>query len=113
MSDHQKPHGRKIAIPRQQLAKYLLLTLGFLMPLTWAFVRVRNLYPIASWNVMTRGGQIDQNYTYFVLRGETVSGETIDIPASGLTDAMRSRTWGLVSAAVANESLKLPVPHPK
>jgi len=113
MSDHQRPPARKNAIARRLQAKYLLLTLGFLIPLAWSFVKVRNLYPIASWNVMTRGGEIDQSYTYFLLRGETVSGGTIDIPASELTDAMRSRTWGLVSATVANESLRLPSPHPK
>jgi hypothetical protein len=113
MSDHPNLHGGKIPVPRRLLAKYALLTLGFLVPLTWSFVKVRNLYPIASWNVMTRGGEIDQSYTYFVLRGETVSGETIDISAAKLTNAMRSRTWGLVAATIANESLKLPAPHPK
>ena len=93
--------------------RYLLLTLGFLLPLTWAFVKTRNLYPIASWTVMTRGGQLEQSYTYFVLRGETASGTVIEIPAVSLTNAMRSRNWGLVSATVNNESLKLSSPHPK
>jgi hypothetical protein len=93
--------------------KYLILTLGFLLPLSWAFLKERNLYPIASWNVMTSGGQLEYGRTYFVLRGETVSGEQIDIPAIELSGAMRSRIWGMVEAIADNQSLKIDNPHPQ
>ena len=93
--------------------KYLILTLGFLLPLSWAFLKTRNLYPVASWNVMTRGGQLEQSWTYFVLRGETVSAQEVEIPAIELAGAMRSRIWGLVAATADNQSLKLTHPHPQ
>jgi len=93
--------------------KYTILTLAFFLPLIWSFAKVRNVYPVTSWNVMTRGGEFGKGYTYFVLRGESVSGDLIDLPAVKLTDAMRSRTWGLVAATANNDSLKLRSPHPK
>lgn len=101
------------SLSRRLQIKYFLLTMAFLLPLSWAFVKVRNLYPVASWNVMTRGGQIEQSHPYFVLRGETASGEVIDISAVSLTNAMRSRIWGMVLATANNQSLKLSSPHPK
>lgn len=93
--------------------KYLILTLGFVLPLAWATLKIRNLYPIASWNVMTRGGQLDYGRTYFVLRGETVAGEQIELPAIELTGAMRSRIWGMVEAIADNQSLRTNHPHPQ
>ena len=62
---------------------------------------------------MMAGGQLQHSYTYFVLRGETSSGEVIDVPAVTLTDAMRSRLWGLVAATANNDSFRLHSPHPK
>ena len=100
-------------IARQFRTRYLILTVGFFLPLIWSFVTLRNIYPAASWNVMTRGGQLQQSYTYFILRGETTSGKVIDIPGVGLTDALRSRRWGLVAATANNDSFKLRSPHPK
>lgn len=103
----------QIHVTRRFRIKYTILTLAFFLPLIWSFARVRNVYPVASWNVMTRGGEFGKDYTYFVLRGETVSGDLIDLPAVKLTDALRSRTWGLVAATANNDSLKLRSPHPK
>lgn len=107
-----KSKGDEPVVRRLRL-KYFLLTLALFLPLFWAFVRVRNLYPITSWNVMTRGGELQQSYTYFILRGETSAGAIIDIPAITLTPAMRSRIWGLVAATATNQSLKLQSPHPR
>ena len=107
-----KFEGDPPAVRRLRLT-YFILTLTFFLPLTWAFVRVRSLYPIASWNLMTRGGELQQSYTYFVLRGETSTGAMIDIPAITLTPAMRSRIWGLVAATATNQSVKLQSPHPR
>jgi hypothetical protein len=80
--------------------------------LLWSFARIRNVYPIATWNVMMAAGDPQRGRTYFVLRGETLSGGTIDIRAMGLTNALFSRTWGMVTATAGNESFKLASPHP-
>ncbi|HEX5833105.1 MAG TPA: hypothetical protein VFY34_04590 [Pyrinomonadaceae bacterium] len=92
--------------------KYAILTAAIFLPLIWAFVRIRNLYPIASWNVMVAGGLLERGRSYWILRGETVSGETIDIRPMSLTNAMYARTWTMVNATVGNLSFKLPNPYP-
>lgn len=98
---------------RGLIFKYAILTAAIFLPLVWAFLSVRNLYPIASWNVMMAGGDPERGHTYCILRGETVSGETIDIPPIGLTNAMYSRTWTMVNATINNQSFKLPSLHPR
>ena len=92
---------------RRLIVKYAALTLAIFLPLTWTFLRVRNLYPFASWNVMMAGGDLERGRSYCMLRGETVSGETIDIPAINLTNALYSRTWTMVNATIDNQSFKL------
>ena len=92
--------------------KYLLLTCAIFLPLLWAFVYVRNAYPVAAWNVMMAPGLLERGRSYWVLRGETVSGETIDIPPITLTNALYARTWTMVNATVANQSFKIRNVHP-
>ena len=92
--------------------KYALLTFAIFLPLLWAFVFVRNLYPVTTWNVMMAPGVLARGRTYWMLRGETVSGETIDIHPITLTNAMYSRTWTMVNATVDNQSFKIPNMHP-
>lgn len=92
---------------RRLVVKYAVLTLAIFLPLIWAFVRVRNLYPIASWNVMMAGGDLERGRSYCMLRGETVSGETIDIRPINLTNALYSRTWTMVNATIDNQNFKL------
>lgn len=92
--------------------KYGLLTVAIFLPLLWAFARVRNVYPVGAWNVMMAPGLLERGRSYWILRGETVSGETIDIPAISLTNAMYSRTWTMVNATVANQSFKISNLHP-
>ena len=79
------------------------------MPLVWSFLFVRNLYPFAAWNVMMAGGDLERGRSYCILRGETVSGETIDIRPINLTNALYSRTWTMVNATIDNRSFKLDV----
>ena len=98
---------------RRLIVKYAVLTLAIFLPLIWAFLFVRNLYPFAAWNVMMAGGDLERGRSYCMLRGETVSGETIDIPAINLTNALYSRTWTLVNATVDNQSFKLKLIHPQ
>ena len=97
---------------RGLIVKYAILTVAIFAPLVWAFLVVRNVYPIAAWNVMMAGGDLERGRNYCILRGETVSGETIDIPAIELTNALYSRTWTMVNATVGNQSFKLASVHP-
>ena len=98
---------------RRLVIKYAILTAAIFLPLFWAFLSVRNLYPIASWNVMMAGGDLVRGRSYCILRGETISGETIDIAPIELTDALYSRTWTMVNATIGNQSFKLASIHPK
>lgn len=99
------------AVERRALVRYTLLTLALFAPLLWAFVSVRSLYPFAA-STMMEGGDPQQGKTFYVLRGETVGGETIDLPPVKLTDALSGRAWSLVAATVENRSFKIPSPHP-
>jgi len=92
--------------------KYQLLTFAIFVPLLWAFVYVRNAYPVAAWNVMMAPGLLERGRTYWVLRGETVAGETIDIPPITLTNALYARTWTMVNATVDNQAFKIRNLHP-
>lgn len=92
--------------------RYTLLTAAIFLPLIWAFVGVKNVYPVASWTVMMMGGNLQREHRYFLLRGETISGEVVDIRAIELTDALSGRNWGLVAATVTNGPFNLRSPHP-
>jgi hypothetical protein len=98
---------------RRLIVKYALLTLAIFLPLFWAFLFVRNVYPIAAWNVMMAGGDLERGRSYCILRGETISGETVDIPPIKLTNALYSRTWTMVNATIDNQSFKLTSLHPE
>ena len=97
---------------RRTLFRYAALTVALVVPLLFSFISIRDLYPFAASKMMlwNRDGQTGQDY--YVLRGETVSGETIDLPPIKLTNALTGRNWSLVNAAVKNQSLKIRFPHP-
>ena len=88
------------------IIQYAALTLFLAVPLLWAFVRIRNFYPIASSTMMT-GGRLEGSKNYYILRGETVAGETVNVNPTGFTNALFMRTWGLVTATARNQSFKL------
>jgi len=98
---------------RRLVIKYAILTAAIFLPLLWAFLSVRNLYPIAAWNVMMAGGDLERGRSYCILRGETVSGETIEVAPIELTNALYSRTWTMVNATIGNQSFKLASIHPE
>ena len=95
------------------IIKYAILTAAVFLPLFWTFLFVRYLYPFAAWNVMKAGGDLERDRSYCILRGETVSGETIDIRPINLTNALYSRTWTMVNAIIDNRSFKLDSIHPQ
>lgn len=92
--------------------RYTVLTAALFLPLVWAFLAVRNLYPFAAATMMMEGGSLNRPRTYYVLRGETAAGETIDLPPARLTDALSGRLWGLVAATAENKSFLIRRPHP-
>ena len=107
MSLPNDPRERRLTV------KYIVLTAAIFLPLVWAFLFVRNLYPFTVWNVMMAGGDLERGRSYCMLRGETISGETVDIRAIELTNALYSRTWTMVNATIDNQSFKLKSIHPQ
>ena len=61
---------------------------------------------------MMLGGDINVGRSYCLLRGETVSGETIEIRPIELTNATSGRTWSMVNATIDNQAFKLTSIHP-
>lgn len=101
------------ALERRWLVRYVVLTLALFVPLLWAFISIRNLYPVSASTMMLVGeNEQRRGGVYYVLRGETVSGETIEVHAIELTDALTGRIWGLVSATARNSSFTVTSPHP-
>jgi hypothetical protein len=95
------------------LVKYIVLTAAIFLPLVCAFLFVRNVYPFTAWNVMMAGGDLERGAQLLHLRGETISGETVDIRPIELTNALYSRTWTMVNATIDNQSFKLNSIHPR
>jgi hypothetical protein len=98
---------------RRLAIKYIVLTAAIFLPLVCAFLFVRNVYPFTAWNVMMAGGDLERGRSYCILRGETISGETVDIRPIELTNALYSRTWTMVNATIDNQSFKLKSIHPQ
>ena len=61
---------------------------------------------------MMAGGDLERGRSYCILRGETISGDTVEIRPIKLTNALYSRTWTMVNATIANQSFKLTSIHP-
>lgn len=104
--------GRYAEEDRRVLFRYAALTIVLFVPLLLAFISIRDLYPFAASRMMIWNGDVQGGRNYYVLRGETVSGETIDLPPIKLTNALTGRSWSLVGAAVENQSFNIRWPHP-
>src|SRR6185436_11495643 len=77
-----------------------------------SFVFVRNLYPFAASTMMMESGDPGRGTTYYILRGETLSGEIVDLPPVVMTNALSQGTWSLVAATVENRNFTNRKPHP-
>ena len=104
---------RESLAERRLRLKYAFVTAGLFVPLLLSFIFSRNVYPVASWTVMMSGGSLQRPWTYYVVRGETIGGEFVDIHPPQLTDGLYGRNWSLVRAAIDNDAFKLRSPHPQ
>ncbi len=91
---------------------YALVTLALGASQLWAFAAARDLYPFAAWRQMMAGGDLRTGGSYFMLRGTTVAGAQVDIPAAQLSDALSRNSPGLVAATARNGSFRLRTLHP-
>ncbi|MCA1591843.1 MAG: hypothetical protein LC754_04150 [Acidobacteria bacterium] len=94
------------------VVRYAALTAALLVPLLWAFVSLRNMYPVAASTMMMDGRVLERGQNYYILHGEPLTGETIDIAPITLTNALYARTWGMVAATVDNANFRLRSLHP-
>jgi hypothetical protein len=100
------------AVDRSTVWRYALLTIALFLPLFLSFLFIRDRYPFAASKMML--GAVDMPVqNYYVLRGETETGETVDLPPIDLTNALTGRSWSLVRTAVENSSFKIRSPHPE
>jgi hypothetical protein len=90
----------------------MILTAGLFLPLIVSFVLAKSVYPFTSWTVMMTGGSLERPWTYYIARGETVSGDLVDLRPAQLVNALYGRTWSLAGATVNNEAFKIRNPHP-
>src|ERR1044071_3615166 len=97
---------------RRTKVRYALLTAALFAPLLYSFLAVRNVYPFAASTMMMAGGDRGRGANYYRLRGETVSGSTIDLPPASLTDALSWRNWSLAGETVKNREFTVFKPHP-
>jgi hypothetical protein len=112
MTEDTRPQDGYDERDQRALVRYVALSAALFVPLLLAFVAIRNLYPFAASTMMLGIRDTESARDYYVLRGETISGETIDLPAFQLTNALSGRNWSLVSTAVENKSFNIRSPHP-
>jgi hypothetical protein len=112
MNEDMRLADRNAAADRRALRRYAALTVALFVPLLLAFASIRNLYPFAASTMMLATRDMQSGRDYYVLRGETVNGETIDLPPIQLTNALAGRNWSLAHAAVENQSFNIRWPNP-
>jgi len=89
-----------------------VLTGALFGPLLWAFVTVNNFYPVPVWSLFSDAPQQGEGRVYYVLRGQTLGGEWMDIPPIRITDGLTGRIHMMVYYTVSNASFFLDSPHP-
>ncbi len=100
---------------RRLRLRYLVLTLAIFGPLMWAFFNQAYWYPVHSFQMFYGASALGrgEGRVYYIFRGETASGASIDIPPITTMNALDDRIWTMVDAVVANDSLQLRSPHPE
>jgi len=93
--------------------RYVLLTAALFLPLLFTFITITNVYPFAASTMMLGIRDKQSAKDYYILQGETLSGEPVDLRAVELTNALTGRNWSLLGSTVENESFNLRSPHPE
>ena len=112
LTRNTKPDDNHSEADRRVLMRYAAFTVLLFVPLLIAFGAIRDVYPFAASRMMLGIRDTPGGRNYYILRGETIDGETIDLPPIKLTNALTGRNWSLVSAAVENTSFRIRFPHP-
>lgn len=107
VDDHQRLRRLRL--------RYVILTLAVFLPLIWASFTHNYWYPVHSFRMFYGASALGRGdgRVYYVFRGETSSGESVDIPPITIINALDDRIWTMVDAVVANESFQLRSPHPE
>ena len=100
-SDDRREHGFVV--------RYIILTIGLGLPLVLCFAFVRNVYPFAASTMIKVGGELHTSWTYYIVRGETLTGEIIDLPPVEITNGLSNVAWALVPAVVENKSFTISI----
>jgi len=100
---------------RRLLLRHSILTIAIFVPLVGAFATSTEWYPVPHYKMFygASGLNTGHEYNYFVFRGETAAGETVDIPPITIMNGLEDRTALMVQATITNESLQLRWPHPE
>lgn len=101
-------------ISRRILLRNTLLTLGIFIPLLGAFLTGIEWYPISNYKMFYGASALQKGdgLNYFIFRGETAAGNTIDIAPIKIMNGLDDRIWTMVNSVIANESFELKWPHP-
>ena len=99
---------------RRLTVRHIVLTVAVFLPLVWAFITQTIWYPIHYYRMFygtsSLGGGNER--VYYIFRGETASGDIIDIPPVTIFNALDGMIIYVVQAAIDNDSLQLRFAHP-
>jgi hypothetical protein len=99
---------------RRLLLRHTALTLAIFGPLLLSFIKGTEFYPLVVYRMFYGASRlgVGTGYEYYIFRGETISGEVIDIPPVTIVNALDDKIWSIVSSVVNNDSFRLRSPHP-
>ena len=112
VNEGTKSDGSYAEEDRRALFRYVALTIVLFVPLLLTFISIRDLYPFAASRMMIWNGDRQRGRSYYMLRGETVSGETIDLPPIKLTNALTGRSWSLFEGRGRKPEFQNPLASP-
>lgn len=112
----EKPNGEigNHRTSRRLILRHVVLTIAVFLPLMWAFITQNVWYPVHHYRMFYGTSTLGQGNSrvYYIFRGETASGDTIDIPPAPIFNALDGMIFHMVNAVVANDSLQIRYPHP-
>ena len=99
---------------RRLILRHVVLTVAIFVPLGWAFITQTFWYPIHYYRMFYGTSALGKGNerVYYIFRGETASGEIIDIPPVTIFNALDAMVTYVVQASIDNESLHIRSAHP-